>query len=80
MCGECQCQAGQYSGKYCDICPDCGPLDCGIYRDCVTCYHGNGGVSAELTYCNVGSVFYLIVGLFYHNRISLLLLVLFLVS
>jgi hypothetical protein len=38
VCGECQCKPDHY-GQYCDICQDCGPLNCTLYVDCVTCVY-----------------------------------------
>ncbi|XP_063692682.1 integrin beta pat-3-like isoform X2 [Bolinopsis microptera] len=38
VCGECQCKPDHY-GKYCDICQNCGPLNCTLYLDCVECVY-----------------------------------------
>jgi len=37
-CGQCECNKDHY-GQYCDICPDCGPLDCDLYIECVKCVY-----------------------------------------
>ena len=38
QCGKCMCKKEHY-GQFCDICQNCGPLDCSKYTECVTCVY-----------------------------------------
>ena len=36
VCGSCRCKPDHF-GEFCDICQDCGPLNCTKYEECVRC-------------------------------------------